>query len=68
MCNGTEPGKKRMQVSADAVGQVWTDLLGWHQGEVTIGEDGWAEFECPARSVSVWVNKDAKEREQFKKD
>jgi alpha-amylase len=67
LCNGTEEGKKRMEVgsvrfpvlsycssSASALtdcysrwiqhraGEKWTDLLGWHQGEITIGEDGWA--------------------------
>ncbi|KAM0789626.1 hypothetical protein ACM66B_000431 [Microbotryomycetes sp. NB124-2] len=65
MCNGSEPGTKKMQVSAEAKGQVWTDVLGWRQGEVVIGEDGWAEFECSERSVSCWVWKDAPEREQF---
>lgn len=23
-------------------GEKWTDILGWYQGEITIGEDGWA--------------------------
>ncbi|KAK4054314.1 hypothetical protein OIO90_003547 [Microbotryomycetes sp. JL221] len=67
MCNGSEPGTKRMQVNPEAKGQTWTDILGWHQGEVVIGDDGWAEFSCSERSVSVWVNKEAKEREQFNK-
>jgi alpha-amylase len=42
-------------------------LLGWCQEEVTVGEDGWAEFKCSAMSVSVWVNKDALGREDFGK-
>jgi hypothetical protein len=29
--------------------------------------DGWAEFRCPAESVSIWVKKDAKGREEFSK-
>lgn len=30
-------------------GEKWTDCLGWHQDEVTIGDDGWADFKCPVR-------------------
>jgi len=65
-CNGDE-GKKRMEVGAEHAGEKWTDVLGWHQGEVTIGEDGWAEFMCPARSVSIWTKTDARGREEFGK-
>ncbi|KAJ7205053.1 alpha-amylase [Mycena pura] len=52
ICNGDE-------------GYRWTDVLGWHTGEVVIGEDGWADFRCSAMSVSVWVRSDAKGREEF---
>ncbi|KAF8757223.1 Alpha amylase, catalytic domain [Rhizoctonia solani] len=48
--------------------EKWTDLLNWHDGEVTIGEEGWAEFRCPARSISIWTKSDARGREEFKKD
>lgn len=58
---------KRMEVGTEHKGEVWTDVLGWHQDEVTIGDDGWADFRCPARSVSIWVKKDAKMREEFNK-
>ena len=57
-----------MEVGSEHAGEKWTDVLGWHQGEVTIGEDGWAEFMCPARSVSIWTKTDARGREEFGKD
>ncbi|KAF7982385.1 hypothetical protein HWV62_28469 [Athelia sp. TMB] len=63
-----DEGLKRMEVGAEHKGEVWTDVLGWHQGEVTIGEDGWAEFSCSAESVSIWANKDAKDRKGFSKE
>lgn len=28
---------------------MWTDVLHWHEGEVTIAEDGWADFSCSVR-------------------
>jgi alpha-amylase len=56
-----------MEVGVEHKGEVWTDVLGWHQDEVTIGDDGWADFRCPARSVSIWVKKDARFREEFNK-
>jgi alpha-amylase len=54
-----------MEVGAEHKGEVWSDVLGWHQQDVTIGEDGWAEFRCSARSVSVWTKKDARGRDEF---
>ncbi|KAJ7154655.1 alpha-amylase [Mycena filopes] len=65
ICNGDE-GFKRMEVGKEHAKEKWTDVLGWHQGEVVIGEDGWADFRCSAMSVSVWVRSDAKGREEFK--
>lgn len=56
-----------MFVGEGHAGEVWTDVLGWEQGEVTIGEDGNAEFMCPGESVSVWVNREAEGRERFGK-
>ncbi|SGY14170.1 BQ5605_C010g06087 [Microbotryum silenes-dioicae] len=67
ICNGSEEGKKRMQIPDGHAGEKWTDVLGWYQGEVTIGDDGWAEFSCHERSVSVWAKVDAKHREEFNK-
>ncbi|KAJ7636910.1 alpha-amylase [Roridomyces roridus] len=62
--NGDE-GNKRMEVGKEHANEQWTDVLGWNEGEVVIGEDGWAEFRCSAMSVSVWVKSDAKGREEF---
>jgi len=38
ICNGKEDGSKRIEVGKDHAGEKWTDVLGWHQGEVTIDE------------------------------
>ena len=43
------PGEIRMFVGEMHKGQVWTDVLGWEQGEVTIGDDGFGSFKCPGR-------------------
>lgn len=48
-------GHKRMEIGKSHAGQRFHDLLGNSKGEVTIGEDGWGDFYCPAGSVSVWV-------------
>ncbi|KAF5356527.1 hypothetical protein D9758_008261 [Tetrapyrgos nigripes] len=66
LCNGEE-GFKRMEVGKEHANEKWTDILGWHQDEVVIGEDGWGDFRCSARSVSVWVKEGAKGREEFGK-
>jgi hypothetical protein len=57
---------KYLNVGKEHASEKWTDLLGWHSGEVTINEEGWAEFRCPARSVSIWTKTDACGREEFK--
>ena len=56
-----------MEVGKEHAGEKWIDLLGWHQGDVIIGEDGWADFRCSARSVSVWIKEDARGRDELKK-
>lgn len=48
-------------------GQVWTDVLGWEQREVTIDDKGYGLFPCPGTSVSVYVNKEAEGRDRFGK-
>ncbi|KAG9246023.1 glycoside hydrolase superfamily [Calycina marina] len=60
-------GEKRMHVGEMHAGEKWTDVLGWGEGEVTIGDDGYGLFTCPGVSLSVWVNKDAEGREKFGK-
>ncbi|KAK4687650.1 alpha-amylase, partial [Tremellales sp. Uapishka_1] len=67
ICNGTGDGEKKCEVGTAHAGEKWTDVLGWHQGEVTIDEDGWGEFFCSPESVSIWTKTDARGREEFKK-
>lgn len=56
---------KDMEVGVQHAGETWSDLLGWHSGNVVIGDNGWATFRCSARSVSLWANNGARGREQF---
>jgi len=53
MSNGDE-GIKRMEIGQKFSGKKFIDHLGHAQGEIFIGEDGWADFHCEAGSVSVW--------------
>lgn len=62
------PGEKRMHVGEMHAGERWTDVMGWAEGEVVIGDDGFATFRCGQCSVSVWVRDDAKGRERFGED
>ena len=50
------PGWKTMKLGSP--GQVFVDLLGNRQDQVTIREDGWADFPVNGGSVSVWVPKE----------
>lgn len=43
------------------------DYICYFSGEVVIGDDGWAEFRCSEKSVSVWANEAAKGRDTFQK-
>lgn len=63
--SNTGPGQIKMHVGPEHKGEVWTDILGWEQGEVKIDEEGNGEFKCPGTSVAIWVNKDAKDRDIF---
>ena len=38
ICNGKADGEKRCEVGKEHAGEKWTDVLGWHQGEITIEE------------------------------
>lgn len=59
------PGEKRMHVGEMHAGEVWTDVLGWSDRQVTIDQDGFGVFVCGQTSVSVFVNQDADGREKF---
>ena len=52
--NGDD-GWKTMKLGGP--GQVFIDALGNRPEEITIGEDGWADFTVNGGSVSVWVPK-----------
>lgn len=56
-----------MEVGVQHASETWTDLLGWYPGKVVISDSGRATFRCPARSVSLWANENARGREQFAK-
>ncbi|KAF3765408.1 family 13 glycoside hydrolase [Cryphonectria parasitica EP155] len=59
---------KRMHVGEMHAGERWTDVLGWNDREVEIGEDGFGDFPCGQCSVSIYVNKDAEGREKFSEE
>ncbi|EAA30628.3 Amy1 [Neurospora crassa OR74A] len=63
MANWWEHASKRMYVGVEHAGEVWTDVLKFCPGEVMIDESGWGVFPVAARSVAVWVSRDAEGRE-----
>ena len=50
-------GYKRMYVGNQNVGEIYIDALGNCQEEITIEEDGCANFNVKEKSVSIWVKK-----------
>lgn len=54
LSNGEE-GTKNMEIGKGHAGEIFIDTLGHRPEEITINEEGWAEFFCAAGSVSVWV-------------
>jgi len=58
LSNG-EAGEKNMEIGKGHAGKVFIDALGHRNEEITIDENGWAQFFCAAGSVSVWVSKTA---------
>lgn len=62
------PGSKRMHVGEMHAGEVWTDVMGWNDAKIKIGDDGFGEFVCGQTSVSIWVNEKAKDRARFEKE
>ena len=59
------PNEKTMYVGKIHRGEIWADVLGWEQSEVTIDGEGNGLFPCPGKGVAVWVNKAADGREKF---
>lgn len=63
--SNADAGEIRMFVGEERKGQTWSDLLGWEEKEVKIGDDGFGMFPCPGVSVSIFTNKEAQGREKF---
>jgi alpha-amylase len=55
MSNGDE-GIKAMEIGQRHAGKTFTDALGYWQDSVTIDENGWADFPCHGRSLSIWTS------------
>lgn len=56
---------KRMYVGKKHAGEKWTDILEWCVGAVTIDSRGYGIFPVGKKSVSVWVNMQAKGRKDL---
>ncbi|WP_053363273.1 alpha-amylase [Bacillus sp. FJAT-27251] len=52
--NGDE-GEKKMFVGEAKAGESWIDLTGSRKEQITIDEDGYADFPVNGSSVSVWA-------------
>lgn len=63
--SNADPGQKKMAVGKEHSGETWTDILGWENNEVKIDDDGFGMFPCAGISVSIWVDKDAPNRDRF---
>ncbi|RXK81309.1 alpha-amylase [Filimonas effusa] len=55
LLSNADKGQKRMEVGKRHAGKYFYDMLGNSEGRILIAEDGWAEFYCPAGSLSLWV-------------
>jgi len=56
--SNSEAGNKKMEIGKAHAGKQFVDALGNRSEELTIDDNGWAEFLCAAGSVSVWVDKE----------
>ena len=65
--SNAEMGEIRMFVGELHKGEVWTDVLGWQDREVHIGDDGFGVFSVGSCSVSIFVNSKAMGRDRFGK-
>jgi alpha-amylase len=55
--SNSEDGFKTMDAGKRNAGKTFIDLLGIHEGEINLDENGCGEFQVKAGSVSVWVQK-----------
>ncbi|RMZ76356.1 hypothetical protein DV738_g4969, partial [Chaetothyriales sp. CBS 135597] len=65
--SNTGDSEKRMFVGEEHKGEKWTDILGWEQREIEIGDDGFGVFPVGSVSVRVYADKNAKGRNLFGK-
>ncbi|MHA4896474.1 alpha-amylase [Pedobacter sp. PWIIR3] len=56
MCNGGD-GYKDMEIGIRHAGKTFVDALGHCQEEIKVNDEGWAQFKCEHKSVSVWIAK-----------
>lgn len=52
-------GSKVMNVGEDRKGEVWREMTGNLHDEITIGDDGNAEFPVSGGNIAIWVKKDS---------
>lgn len=57
-----DDGWKYMELGKRHAQQVFVDCLGKIEREITLDKNGGGEFDCKGGSVSVWINKKAKDR------
>ena len=55
LLSNKDPYEKPMEVGKQYSGQNFYDFLGRFEHKVTIDENGWGNFACPAGNVSIWV-------------
>jgi len=56
LSNG-DGGTKIMEIGKPHAKQIFIDALKRFDHEIVVNDDGWAEFPCPAGSVSAWIRK-----------
>lgn len=52
-----EAGSKMMSLGEGHKGEIWHEITGSIQEEVTLDEEGNGEFSVDARNLAVWVKK-----------
>lgn len=53
-----EAGSKMMSLGKEHKGEVWHEITGSIQEEVTLDAEGNGEFSVDSRNLAVWVKKD----------
>lgn len=54
LCND-EDATKHIELGAGHAGEKWHDISGHDADELTLDENGGADFQCPGRTFAVWV-------------